>query len=177
MSLETNRPDAPPAQAPKSEKAHRLAPADAALALELLRFDPRECVPEHRRAIRNKAKAIIEGRQRWPSGLFAWRHLRELKHFRDGKGPLPPWHDVQNLTRPQRERRRLADEAWGRRQSEIVTSGEHPASILARLVLEAPAWRGGHGLATIPKAVLDEAIFHMWSKREFSDLFWPVRAS
>lgn len=164
-----------PSQHPKSEKAHRLAPADAALAIELLRFDPRERVPEHRRAIRNKAKAIIEGRQRWPAELFPWQHMRELEHFRDGKGSLPPWHDPRNMTRPQRERRRLADEAWRKRQSAIVTSGEHPTAILCRVVLEAPRWRGGHGMGAIPKEMLDEAIFKIWSRRQFSDLLWKVR--
>lgn len=144
-----------PCQHPKSgNSTHRLAPADAALALELLRFDPRERVPEHRRAIRAKAKAVIEGRQRWPSGLFAWRHMRDLEHFRDGKGPLPPWHDTRNMTRPQRERRRLADEAWSRRKREIAESGEHPAYQFVRLILEAPRWRAGYGMAPPPEDML-----------------------
>jgi hypothetical protein len=147
-----------PSQHPKSEKAHHLAPADAALAIELLRFDPREHVPEHRRPIRAKAKAIIEGRAHWPSGLFAWRHMRDLQHFRDGKGPLPPWHDPRNLTRPQRERRRLADEAWERRQREIAESGEHPAYQFARLILEAPRWRAGYGMAAPPEDMLRRVI-------------------
>lgn len=150
--------DRPRRQHPSQQKAGRLSAADAALALELMRFDPCECVPDHRRPIRAKAKAIIEGRARWPSGLFAWRHMRDLQHFRDGKGPLPPWHDLRNLTKPQRDRRRLADEAWERRKREIAESGEHPAYQLARLILEAPSWRAGYGMAAPPEDMLRRVI-------------------
>jgi hypothetical protein len=87
------------------------------LLFELERFDARERVPRHRQVTRARAKAIIEGRARWPRELLPWKTWRELKYYH-GNGPLPSWEDEANLTRPQREciesevrafRRRLAE--------------------------------------------------------------------
>lgn len=91
------------------------AEPEAALLYELDRFDLRERVPDHRRPVRARAKAIIEGRQAWPLALAPWKLWRELRFYHCGRGTLPPWEDVRNLTRPQRERVRSEDQLWDRK--------------------------------------------------------------
>lgn len=98
-------------QPPKSGKLgdwRRIAEPQAALLFELARYDRQERVPEHRRALRGLAKAIIEGRRAWPRELLPWKLWRELR------GEDNAWEDVSNLTRPQRERLRAEDRAWER---------------------------------------------------------------
>src|SRR5690606_40567974 len=53
----------------------------AALAFELSSYNRCERVPSYRRSVRNRAKAIIEGRQCWPRELFAWKLLREYQGY------------------------------------------------------------------------------------------------
>jgi len=103
-----------PSKDPKPKYFQSLPDSLVVLAIELARFDPRERVPSHRQAIRNKAKAIIEERQRWPPELFPWKTMRERK------GCDCPWLDERNLTPPQRERMRAEDRAWARRHKEKV---------------------------------------------------------
>ena len=79
------------------------------VARELHEYDLRERdVPERRRGARGQAKAIIEGRARWPVELLAWKRFTELTYYRLSDGPwgvkraLPPWLLERNLTPPQR---------------------------------------------------------------------------
>ncbi len=102
----------------------RIAEPEAALLLELDRFDPRESVPSYRRPLWNKAKAIIEGRQAWPRELLPWKLWRELRYFHFDRGRLPPWEDERNLTRPQRERREAEDSAFERERARRLSISE-----------------------------------------------------
>lgn len=92
----------------------RIAEPEAALLMELDRFDSRERVPPYRRPLWGRAKAIVEGRQAWPVELRPWKLWRELRYFHCGRGTLPPWEDERNLTRPQRERRHAEEVAFDR---------------------------------------------------------------
>lgn len=78
---------------------------------ELARYDAREPLAGMspiRRVVRAQAKAIIEGRRRWPRELLEWRTRREIAYWH-GSGPANPWEDERNLTRPQRERALFMD--------------------------------------------------------------------
>lgn len=116
-----------------------------ALLLELDRYDRNERnVPAHRRAARATAKAIIEGRRRWPKELLPWKTWRELT-FYNGAGKCtrgePPWCDIINLTTPQREREAAEDRAFEKRAA-LIMAGKLPdetgVEFDARLDRDAP---------------------------------------
>src|SRR5262249_29096150 len=69
-----------------------------AIRFELRQYDALEHVSVARRPFRAKAKAIIEGRARWPVELLPWKANREYLGYANS------WEDRANLTRPQRER-------------------------------------------------------------------------
>lgn len=75
-------------------------------------------VKESRRGARAFAKAIIEGRSRWPEELLRWKDITEATFYRlwdDGPDgwfrTLPPWLNKKNLPPPQLARvaKRIAE--------------------------------------------------------------------
>lgn len=72
------------------------------VARELHEYDLGERdIRERRRGARAFAKAIIEGRARWPDELLSWKRITEFAYYRDCERVLPPWLSVKNLPPPQ----------------------------------------------------------------------------
>lgn len=108
-----------PSESALADRAVNTAPRKITIKGELARYDPREPLAGMspvRRVVRAQAKAIIEGRRRWPAELLAWKARREIAYWH-GSGPANPWEDERNLTRPQRERALLMD----RKHNALVT--------------------------------------------------------
>ena len=86
-------------------------PEKITLQRELARYDasePTAGMSPARRIIRARAKDIVEGRRRWPRELLEWKTRREIAYWHRN-GPVNPWEDERNLTRPQRERAMFMD--------------------------------------------------------------------
>lgn len=112
-------------------------PPKITLKGELARYDAREPtggMDARRRVVRAQAKAIIEGRTKWPRDLLAWKARREHAYWH-GDGPANPWEDSTNLTPPQRERELFHDRAcaaiWTRFHK-AVAAGDAAARVAAR---------------------------------------------
>lgn len=85
------------------------------LVLEINSYDRAEAPRTFMWEMRERARAIIEGREPWPEYLLPYKSIRENAYYHGRrKVEIPTWLDPDNWTYEQRAQARLEKEAKGK---------------------------------------------------------------